>query len=265
MVEKFNVPHLQKAIQNEELLLHLQPRVNAATGKIISAEALIRWKHPECGLIPPMEFIPLAEESGLILDIGDWVLKEVCQFFVQWRQYGIPPLPVSINISAKRFLKPDLVEKVIGILGEYNISPSLIEIEITETALIEYEDTVMTAINGLKDLGIKIALDDFGTGYSSLNYVRQFPIDTIKIDRSYIKNISVSKSDEVIIQSIIFMAKGLNMNIVAEGVETLGQLSFLRKEQCNEIQGYLFSKPVEEETYRALLQQETLTPLKYNY
>ena len=251
---------LRKAIENKELFLHFQPRVDASTGKIASAEALLRWRHPEWGIVSPREFIPLAEENGLIIKIGDWVFQQVCQHIKMWQQMKLPVLPISINISAQRFLKNDFIETVEKVLKETNVSPRLIEFEITETTLIHHEEAVSSAIQLLKEMGISIALDDFGTGYSSLTYLKQYPIDTIKIDRSFIKNISVSGKDEMIVKSIIFLAKGLEMKVVAEGVETEEQLSFLRQQECNEIQGYLFSRPVNKEEFQSLLKKSILKP-----
>ncbi|PKG25600.1 EAL domain-containing protein [Niallia nealsonii] len=251
---------LRKAIENNEFFLHFQPRVDASTGTIVSAEALLRWRHPEWGIVSPREFIPLAEENGLILEIGDWVFQQVCYFIKSWEQKKLSIIPISINISAQRFLKNDFIETVKKVLKETKINPKLIEFEITETTLIHHEEAVSSALQLLKEMGISIALDDFGTGYSSLTYLKQYPIDTIKIDRSFIRNISVFGKDEMIVKSIIFLAKGLQMKVVAEGVETNEQLSFLRQQECDEIQGYLFSKPVAEKEFQSLLNKTKLKP-----
>lgn len=251
---------LRKAIENQEFFLHFQPRVDASTGNIVSAEALLRWRHPEWGIVSPREFIPLAEENGLILEIGDWVFQQVCYFIKSWEQKKLSLIPISINISAQRFLKNNLIETIKEVFKETKINPKLIEFEITETTLIQHEEAASSAIQSLKEMGISIALDDFGTGYSSLTYLKQYPIDTIKIDRSFIRNISVFGKDEMIVKSIIFLAKGLQMKVVAEGVETNEQLSFLRQQECNEIQGYLFSKPVAEEEFQSLLKKGKLKP-----
>jgi diguanylate cyclase (GGDEF)-like protein/PAS domain S-box-containing protein len=251
---------LYKAMEKQEFFLHFQPRVNPLTGKMVSAEALIRWKNDEWGLVSPREFIPIAEENGLILPIGDWVFQEVCNKISMWETMGLPIVPISVNISAQRLLKSDFIPTVIKTLKQTNIDPSLIEFEITETTLIQYEEVVKLAVQQLKEIGIRIALDDFGTGYSSLTYLKQYPIDTIKLDRSFISNISVSKKDEMIVKSMIFLAKGLDMKIVAEGVESKAQLALLEQQECDEIQGYLFSKPVGEEDFQLFLQTMIINP-----
>lgn len=250
---------LRKSIQNGELRVYFQPKVETSTGKIVGAEALIRWEHPVWGLISPNEFIPLAEENGFILEIGDWVLKQVCTYLNEWEQSGLPIVPISINKSAKRFLISDWTSVIYNTLKETNTDPSLIEFEITETTLLQHNDTVNNAIDFLKEIGIKIALDDFGTGYSSFTYLKQYPINTIKIDQSFIRNIS-NHSDEMIIKSTIYLAKGLGMKVVAEGVETKEQLTFLKQLNCDEIQGYLFSKPVPEKEFQHLLQMAIIKP-----
>nr|WP_275585046.1 EAL domain-containing protein [Peribacillus deserti] len=255
---------LRNAIKNDEFILHFQPRVEAGTGKIVSAEALIRWNHPTWGLISPGEFIPIAEKSDLILDIGDWVLIKVCNYINEWKKRDAPLVPISINISAKRFLKNDWVINIIDFIEETHTDPRLLEFEITESTLIKHEEVVESAIDSLKKIGIRFALDDFGTGYSSLTYLNRFAIDTIKIDKSFIQKISKSDSDKIITKSIIFLARGLKMRVVAEGVETPEQLVFLQKLGCEEIQGFLFSKPVPEKEFQSLLKKETLKPSKYH-
>lgn len=182
---------LYKAIDNNQLILHFQPRVEAPTGKMVSAEALIRWEHPEWGLVSPGEFIPLAEESGLIIEIGDWVFKQVCHHLKEWKQNNLNVVPISINISAQRFLTSDWITILNDTLKATDMDPTLLEIEITETTLIRHEKEISSAIHYLKQLGIKVALDDFGTGYSSLSYLTRYPIDTIKIDQSFIKNVAI--------------------------------------------------------------------------
>jgi EAL domain-containing protein (putative c-di-GMP-specific phosphodiesterase class I) len=200
------------------------------------------------GLVSPNEFIPLAEEIGFIDTIGDWVIKQVCQSINKWKKKGVKIVPISINISAQRFLKSDWKKFIHIILEETNMNPSMLELEITETTLIRHEEAVYSAIQFLKELGIKIALDDFGTGYSSLTHLRQYPIDTIKIDKSFIDNITKEESE------------GLNINVVAEGVETIEQLTFLKEHECKEIQGYIFSKPVSEKEFLRLLNIIQLKP-----
>ncbi|MEH7381505.1 EAL domain-containing protein [Bacillus sp. JJ1533] len=251
---------LRKAIEKNQLVVYFQPRVDSSTGKIVSAEALVRWEHPVWGLVSPLEFIPLAEETGYINEIGDWVLREVCNSLNQWKQQNYEVVPISVNISAQRFLKSDWKSNLITTLESSEMDPSLIEFEITETTMIKHEETVKLALQFIKSLGIKIALDDFGTGYSSITYLKDYPIDTIKIDQSFTKHIAKTDNVETIIKSLIFMAKGLKMNVVAEGVETIEQLTFLRQQECQEIQGYIFSKPVPEETFQGLLKKMILKP-----
>ena len=259
--KRFNLEKdLYKAIDNNQLILHFQPRVETSTGKIVSAEALIRWEHPEWGLVSPKDFILLAKESGYIIEICDWVFKQVCHYLKEWKIKNLKIVPISINISAQRFLKSDWISILNDTIKDTDIDPTLLEIEITETTLIQHEKEVSSAIHYLKELGIKIALDDFGTGYSSLAYLTRYAINTIKIDQSFIRNITKNNSDEVIVKSIILMAKGLEKNVVAEGVETLEQLAFLKQHSCSEIQGYLFSKPVPEKQFRALLTKSLLQP-----
>lgn len=251
---------LYKAMERQEFYLHFQPRVDTKTGKMVSAEALIRWDNAEWGSVSPREFIPIAEENGLILPIGDWVFQEVCNRISIWKSMNLPIVPISINISAQRLLKSDFIPTVIQTLRETKTDPSLIEFEITETTLIQYEEIVTLAVQQLKEIGIRIALDDFGTGYSSLTYLKQYPIDTIKLDRSFVRNITDSKKDEMIVKSMIFLAKGLDMKIVAEGVETNAQLNLLKQQECDEIQGYLFSKSVGEEEFQSFLQKKIIKP-----
>ena len=206
---------------------------------------MIRWDHPELGILPPNEFIPLAEESNLIFDLGDWVIEAVCKQIKQWKVDGKKIVPVSVNISAKRFLKNNLVAIMGTIMKETGVEPEWLEIEITETSLLLNEERVLADINSLKAMGITISLDDFGTGYSSISYLKKYKVDFIKIDRSYINGIHTHPDDEAIIKSILYLARELNMKVVAEGVETEQQLEFLKNYQCDFIQGYLFSRPVE--------------------
>ncbi|MFC3882272.1 EAL domain-containing protein [Bacillus songklensis] len=244
---------LRKALNGNEFMVYLQPRVDAKTGKIISAEALIRWNHPKLGLVPPSEFIPLAEETGLIIPIGQWMKKRVCEQLVAWREAGIPLIPVSINISAQRFLQKDFTKNVRQLLDEYRVDGNFLEFEITENSLMKIEDDVIQTIKELKDLGIKIYMDDFGTGYSSFAYLKSIKLDGIKIDRSFIRNISSESENAGITTAMITMAKHLKMDVIAEGVETEEELRFLRKQNCHHIQGFLFSKPCPIEEFEQML------------
>ena len=256
---------LKKALEDNEMTLYFQPRICTKTNKIIGAEALIRWNHPEWGIIPPNEFLPLAEENGLITEIDYWVLNVACQQINRWKQKGLRVVPISINISGVQLIKPDWIHKVEKVLHDANIKPSELEMEITEHILLNDSEMVKQSLTKLKALGIKLALDDFGTGYSSLSYLSQYPFDIIKIDRAFIRNMDNSKRELHLIKSIIYMIRGLNLRVVAEGVETMKQLHILQQEQCHEIQGYLFSKPTPAKEFEILLQNNILTPSLPNY
>lgn len=234
---------LRRALAHNEFFLCYQPQVDLLTGKLVSVEALIRWRHPTKGVILPMEFIPLAEESGLIVPMGEWVLRSACAQVKAWQRAGLPLIRVAVNVTTKQFRLYDFVGTIKSILSEYDLDPSYLELELTENMIINNADMI-GMINDLKSLGVQIALDDFGTGYSSLNYLREIPVDRIKIDQSYVKNIDSKRGDDVIIQAIIAMAKSLNLEVIAEGVETKRQYDFLKGSQCKDVQGYLFSKPL---------------------
>ncbi|WP_187118834.1 sensor domain-containing protein [Bacillus marasmi] len=244
---------LRKAIQNDEFVLHYQPRVDTLSGDIVGAEALIRWNHPARGLVSPNEFIPQAEQTGLINDISIWVMKNVCKQLKAWKEKNYPLVPISINLSAKTLMRVNLAQTIIDNLNVYNISPKLIEIEITEESLMNNEECAYPTIQQLREMGIKFAIDDFGTGYSSIGYLKRFPVDIIKIDRSFINNFLEDKEDSIIVQSIILLAKGFNLKIVAEGVETKTQWEVLQALFCHYLQGYLFSKPVPPNQFIRLL------------
>jgi diguanylate cyclase (GGDEF)-like protein/PAS domain S-box-containing protein len=244
---------LRKALLNDEFLVHLQPRVDASTNQIISAEALIRWNHPELGLIPPSEFIPIAEETGLIIPIGKWMKRKVCEQLVAWRNENVPLVPISINISPQRFFQKDFAESVRLLLEEYELDGCLLEFEITENSLMRNEADVIQTINELKKLGIKIYIDDFGTGYSSFSYLKSFKLDGIKIDRSFIHDISCQSDNAGITAAMIQLAHLLKTDVIAEGVETTEELLFLREHNCHQVQGYLFAKPSPMEEFRDLL------------
>lgn len=250
----FNLENdLRKAIKEEQFILNYQPRVDAISGEVIGAEALIRWVHPKLNVVSPGEFIPIAEETGLINEITYWVLESVCKQIKQWELEGCRLVPISINLSARTLMKSDLVRKIESYLTSFSIPPQLIEIEITEDSLIRNESIGFSVVNQLKELGISISLDDFGTGYSSIGYLKKLTVDYIKIDRSYIKEIHDNNEDLTIVQSIILLAKGFKSKIVAEGVETHEQWDLLRKLDCHCIQGFLFSKPMPVEEFGKLL------------
>ncbi|MFS0862437.1 EAL domain-containing protein [Fredinandcohnia sp. 179-A 10B2 NHS] len=245
---------LRYAIERNQLSLVYQPRVNLETGKVTSAEALIRWNHHSWGLISPMDFIPLAEETGLIVEIGQWVLKTVCKQIQTWKNKGLTPVRIAINFSPQQFLQKDLVESIKTIIAETQLPPELLEIEITETVILGNEDIITQTLLKLRKMGIKISLDDFGTGYSSLHYLRRFPLDAIKIDRSFIQDIFNDGLDgKAIVQTIINLAENMGMSVVAEGVETEEQLNFVATTHCREVQGFIFSKPVEPSSFEGFL------------
>jgi diguanylate cyclase (GGDEF)-like protein/PAS domain S-box-containing protein len=252
---------LRKALIENELELYFQPRVDAKTGKILSAEALLRWNHPQLGMIPPSEFIPLAEEAGIILNINNWIKRKVCEQLAKWREVGIPLLPISINMNSQQFLKKDLLRSVSEILKQYHLEGKWIEFEITENTLMRNEEIVIQTLDELRRMGIKIFIDDFGTGYSSFSYLKSFKFDGIKIDRSFISNISNESENSAITSAMIKMAHILNMEVVAEGVETEEELLFLRGQNCEQIQGFLFSKPVPVKEFERQLLNGILPPV----
>jgi len=246
---------LRKALELEQFELHYQPQVNLGTGKIIGVEALIRWNHPEMGLVPPLKFIPLAEETGLIISIGEWVLKSACLHNKQLMHERGESLILAVNLSARQFKDNDLVNSIAAILHEIEYPPELLELEITESLLMENMEDVANTLNILNDQGIRISMDDFGTGYSSLSYLKSFPISTLKVDRSFVQDLEDDENNASIVTATIQMAHSLNIDIVAEGVETEGQLKFLATKKCDKIQGYYFSRPLEPEALRELLNE----------
>lgn len=235
---------LRFALNRGEFVLHYQPKVDIATGKINGCEALLRWKHPKRGIISPAIFIPVAEETGLILSIGNWVIQTVCNQMATWQKQGIDVVPVAANLSAKQFNNNDLVSIVRQALNSTKLDPQLLELELTESMIMQNPHSTISILHELKELGIRISLDDFGTGYSSLNYLRRFPVDCLKIDRSFIDDLTQDQSADAVATSIIAIAHSLKLHTVAEGVETPEQLEFLRDCSCDILQGYYFSKPV---------------------
>ena len=246
---------LRKALEEQQLQLYYQIQVDEWRNPI-GAEALIRWVHPERGLVSPLEFIPLAEESGLILPIGQWVLETACAQLRAWKQEDpTRGLVLAVNISAKEFLQADFVAHVQATIQRHAIDPQQLKLELTESLLLENLKDTVSIMNALKDVGIQFSLDDFGTGYSSLQYLKQLPLDQIKIDQSFTRDLTVDSSDEAIVRTIIAMAKSLNLNVIAEGVETEEQLQMLLSKGCTYYQGYLFGKPVPIEQFDSLLRQ----------
>jgi EAL domain-containing protein (putative c-di-GMP-specific phosphodiesterase class I) len=245
---------LRHALGRDELLLHFQPKVDIATGAIVGAEALVRWRHPERGMVPPGEFIPVAEETGLIVQISAWVLEAAVRQVRAWQDEGLGLVKIAINLSARDF-SSSLPDRVDAILENYDVEARWLELEITESMLMHSADRVIGMMDELAQRGITLALDDFGTGYSSLSYLKRFPIDTLKIDRSFVLNIPGDANDCAIAGAIVGMAKQLGHKIIAEGVETADQFAFLRGIGCDEFQGYLFSPPVDAEKFSAMLRE----------
>ncbi|WP_256710699.1 EAL domain-containing protein [Paenibacillus sp. FSL H8-0548] len=232
---------LRRALDQNQFILYYQPKVEINTGEIIGMEALIRWMHPELGLVPPMEFISIAEETGLIIPIGEWVMRTACRRVKQWHQAGYEQLTVAVNISLRQFMQNDFHEIIKEILEENDLLPEFLELEITESIAHDAKQTIRV-LNRIKSLGVKISIDDFGTGYSSLSYLSQFPIDRLKIDQSFVRHLSVS--NQAIIKTIIDMAHNMGIAVIAEGVETKEHVDFLKQQQCKEVQGYYYSKPL---------------------
>lgn len=246
---------MHNALKNNEFYLCYQPQFNCDTKKLLSVEALIRWRHPTRGDLLPIDFVPLAEETGLFISIGEWVLRRACLQNKQWQDKGLEPFKVAVNITTHQFMQSNLVEMIDAILKETKLDPKYLELELSENIVIK-QSCVEQMLPRLKKLGVSLAIDDFGTGYSSLSYLKKIPLDKLKIDRSFVKNIDLNKSDEVIIQAIITMAKSLNLEVTAEGVETKQQLAFLKENACPEIQGYFFSKPLKSEELERFLGEE---------
>jgi diguanylate cyclase (GGDEF)-like protein len=245
---------LRRALEREEFLLHYQPKVNLNTGEITSVEALIRWQHPDRGLVSPAEFVPIAEDSGLILPIGRWVLREACRQARAWQDAGLPPIPTAVNVSYAEFRKPSFVEGVQTTLKETGLEARYLELELTEGVLMDDAKFTASVLQELKGMGIRLAADDFGTGYSSLSYLREFPIDILKIDRSFINQITADCDGSTIVDAIISMGKSLKHVVVAEGIETQEQRAYLQAHHCQEGQGYLFSRPLPAAQFAVLLQ-----------
>ena len=247
---------IHKALDNNEFNLVYQPQINLRTGEIVGVEALLRWQHPEHGLISPAEFIPFAEESGLIVDIGLWVLRTACAVLNRWRLADLPEIRMSINISARQLMEDSIVQDILQTIKDYDIPGHCLELEITENAIMDDMDSIIRKLKELSAENITIAIDDFGTGYSSLSYLHKLPIQTLKIDRTFLKESHINKGDNTIISTIVAMAKGLNLNVIAEGVETQTQLDYLRELNCSEAQGFLFGKPLPPDVIAQLLIQE---------
>ena len=259
-VEDFKLENdLRHAIEKDELELHYQPKIDLRTGQIVGMEALVRWHHPEMGMIPPAQFIPAAEISGLIIPIGAWVLRAACHQIKAWKNSGWENIRIAVNLSAVQFRNKDLLEQISTILDETGVAADNLELEITESMIMDDIDAASSTMRLLHKLGILISIDDFGTGYSSLNHLKRFPISTVKIDRSFVRDITTDTDDAAIISAIVSMAHSMGLRVVAEGVETEAQLAYLRRLDCDDMQGYLFSPPVPHDEAEELLRKEQHT------
>ncbi len=253
-VELLNLEtNLRYALEHSQFQIYYQPQVDLSTGRIIGAEALIRWMHPEQGFISPGQFIPLAEQNGLIVPIGEWVLQTACQQLKKWQDADLPSLRIAVNLSARQFNQPDLIDKIVNILASTKLDPQYLEVELTESMLVDNTKLANAQLKELKALGISISLDDFGTGYSSLSYLQKFNLDILKIDRCFVTDINHNEKNATITKAIISMAHGLNLHVIAEGVEKEAELEFLRQQKCSTIQGYLFSPPVPGDKFEEML------------
>ncbi len=248
---------LRKAVKNNEFIVHYQPIVALNTGRIIGFEALVRWQHPTQGLIAPYLFIPIAEETGLIAQIGEWVLREACSQLSHWKQQNLTnePLSISVNLSAVQFAQPNLIQQIDRILEITQLNPQFLNLEITESAILDHPETASAILKQLRERKIKLSIDDFGTGYSSLSYLHSFPVNTLKIDRSFISPINEDPKTLGLVPVILSLVQTMEMNVIAEGIETQQQLNQLRKLKCNGGQGYLFSKPVDSQTASELIKK----------
>jgi diguanylate cyclase len=252
---------LRRALANREFVLHYQPKVDVRSGRIDSAEALIRWRHPTRGLTMPMDFIPLAEESGLIIPIGEWVLREACRQAYAWQAAGMRPLRVAVNLSARQFKQKNLADVVSTTLSAARLEPHYLELELTESAVMDDPEQSIEILRRLSELGVRISVDDFGTGYSSLSYLRRLPLDKLKIDSAFIREVATSSDDAAIVRAIVSLAHSLHLKVIAEGVETPAQLGFLRDLGCDQYQGYHYSAPVPNNVFVAMLREHQAEPV----
>jgi diguanylate cyclase (GGDEF)-like protein len=244
-LERLNIEgDIKKALERGEFILHYQPQVDTFTRKVVGVEALIRWKHPEKGMVSPLDFIPVAEQTGLIIPISDWVVETACRQNRIWQEEGVADIPVSVNLTSHQFQQKNFIKNLIDLLEKTGLPPQSLHLEITESTLMKNTEMSFVNLYELSHLGLSMIIDDFGTGYSSLSYLKRFPIHAIKIDRSFVKDINTSADDAAIASAIISMAHTMNIKVVAEGVETEEQLTFLQERGCDEIQGYLFSRPL---------------------
>jgi predicted signal transduction protein with EAL and GGDEF domain len=246
---------LRRALERSEFEVYYQPVLDINTRKIVGVEALLRWHHPELGLVQPAEFIPLAEDTGMIVPIGEWVLRTACAQSKSWQSAGFAPLSLAVNLSARQFQQQNLSEVVVRILRETGLDPRDLELELTESSIMKNAEWAVRTLSELKAMGVKIAIDDFGTGYSSLGYLKRLPIDTLKIDRSFVSDVTTDPDDAALVMAIITLAHNLGLKVIAEGVDSEEQLRFLHLLRCDEWQGYFFSKPLPVEAFEELLLQ----------
>jgi EAL domain-containing protein (putative c-di-GMP-specific phosphodiesterase class I) len=247
---------LSLALERQEFMLHYQPKINLQSGTISGVEALVRWQHPQRGQILPEKFVWIAEDCGLIVPIGAWVLREACRQAQSWQDEGLPPVPVAVNISAVQFRHKDFLQSLARILSDTGLAPRYLELELTESVLMHDAASTVRVLNALKAMGVRLAIDDFGTGYSSLSYLKRFPIDTLKIDQSFLRDITHATADSddgAIVAAVVSMGRSLNQRVIAEGVETREQLAFLQAQGCGEGQGFYFSRPVTADALGKLL------------
>ena len=249
------VNELREAVQQGELELYYQPQVRLADGIIDGAEALVRWRHPQRGLIPPSEFIPIAEESGIIVDIGQWVLREACRQAKAWQQEDLSPIPVAVNLSAVQFHRGNVLEQVRTALLESGLEPRYLELELTESVILQGMDDVQKVLQQLAEMEVSVSIDDFGTGYSSFTYLRKLHIDKLKIDQSFVRGVNDNEEDSAIVNATIALARAFKLNVVAEGVETAEQYRFVKEAGCDQVQGYYCSKPLDVEHFKKMLEQ----------
>jgi diguanylate cyclase (GGDEF)-like protein/PAS domain S-box-containing protein len=248
---------LRQALEQEQFLLYYQPQVDARRGQLTGVEALVRWNHPRQGVLPPARFIKLAEQTGLIVPLGEWVLRAACRQARRWRDQGLPPLRIAINLAAAQFDDVRLVDRVAGRLIESGVDPRQFEVEITEGSAMRSPDKTVERLMELKAIGIRVAIDDFGTGYSSLGYLKRFPVDTLKIDRTFLHDVPEDQDNATVVSAVIGLARSLGMSVIAEGVETAAQVEFLRERECDELQGFLFSRPIPPEELAQLARTRT--------
>jgi EAL domain-containing protein (putative c-di-GMP-specific phosphodiesterase class I) len=244
---------LQRALAQDQFVLHYQPQIDLASGRVVGVEALIRWNHPDHGLLSPDRFIPIAEDSGLIVPIGDWVLKEACRQASAWRKAGLPRMVMAVNLSAVQFRQGDLLAGVAQALASSGLDPGCLDLELTESILIKDTEAVLLTIKRLKEFGVKLSIDDFGTGYSSFAYLKKFDVDKIKIDQSFVREITMNANNQAIVRAIVQMADALDVKTIAEGVEDGYVVDLLRDHGCDQGQGYHFAKPMPPEAFPPFL------------